>query len=68
MKSAIFTRGKGPYGKVYEKLRKRSLRLRNKVLKRSFSMGDAWYYRTRHNAYVEGVRDALAEVERIGSR
>ena len=60
----LFTKGKGPYGKVYEKLRKRSLRTRNMMLRLNLTDLGKATFRMKHHAYVQGVRDALREVER----
>ena len=63
----LFTRGKGPYGKVYEKLRKQSYRIRSRWAADNPDLDGGTYsdlVKWNHIGYVEGVRDALREVER----
>jgi hypothetical protein len=61
---STFTEGKGPLGKAYERLRKRSWRAthmgvggRGVVLGRSTYVG--YWWADQHQAYVRGLHDGI---------
>lgn len=64
-----FTKRSGtPENKVYEKLRKRSLRLRNRRFGNLVNRLSGWRAEIDHEAYVRGVRDAIKELRANGPR
>lgn len=69
MSKTYVTRGRGYLGRIYERLRKRSLRRRNQHVRflwdHDATESSSWF-QTEHEAYVQGVRDALKTVERDG--
>jgi len=59
----MITKGQGPLGTIYERLRKRSLRKLGDV---DSSLASVLGH-TAHQYYTRGVRDALQAVELIGT-